>query len=341
MRARRLVICRGGGRLGQRPQEPAALGARLGEARRRAVVDVGDVVGALLQRPDVAEPAQPGQRVVEAAGRHAQDERRGRAPVAGRHLRGLHEAPGRLRGPHDAVAGRLHVGGGQLEARAALDAALAGRCGMGRGRRPRPPKPLPRSCPRSRSPPLLLRGSPEDCSWAASGGRGRAAAALPALSFAPPPALSTTRATRAARTQPATASAGIIGRSDCQPPAGQRAVEAALDAPVQARAEVGRHGRRLGAHVAHERGQLGLGARMAREGGLKRFELGSHGGVQGGLMTAHGRPPEVVRGRGARECPRWRARRRGRRRSRRCSSPAWNLRAMSSRSRGSRWARPR
>ena len=305
----------GGRRLGQRPQQPAALGARLGQARGGAVVGVGDVVGALLQRLDVAELAQPGQRVVEAAGRHAQDERRGRAPVAGGDLRGLHEAPGRLRGPHDAVAGRLHVGGGQLEARAALDAPLAGGCGRrtGGGREPRRAG--------AAGAPACAAAALRGVRGLLLGGRRRGASPPPlllALSFEPPPALSTT-ATRAARTQPATPSAGTSGRSRERGAPARRLGEAARDALVQARPEAGRHRRRLGAHVAHERGELGLGGGIAGEGGLERFELGGHGGVEGGLMTAHGRPPEVGRGRGARECPRWRARRRGRRRSRRCS----------------------
>ena len=32
---------------------------------------------------------------------------------------------------------------------------------------------------------------------------------------------------------------------------------------------------------------------VAGEGGLERLELGGHGGVEGGLTTAHGRPPAV------------------------------------------------
>src|SRR5512133_256840 len=59
--------------------------------------------------------------------------------------------------------------------------------------------------------PLLLFAASEDSVW--TGAATPLPPALLALSFEPPPALSTT-ATRAARTQPATPSAGIIGRSD-------------------------------------------------------------------------------------------------------------------------------
>ena len=71
------------------------------------------------------------------------------------------------------------------------------------------------------------------------------------------------------------------------------ALEAALDALIQTRAERLLHHRRLGAHVAYERGELGLGGGVARERGLQRLELGGDGGIEGGLTTAHGRPPGV------------------------------------------------
>ena len=118
--------------------------------------------------------------------------------------------------------GLLHVGRAQLQARAALDAALAG--GGGRGRRRQRP-----SCRCS-----LLAAS-EDRVWA-----GAAPTALPpppllALSFVPPPELSAT-ATMAATTQPATPRAGISGRR-AKRRRGSGALEAALDALIQARPE--------------------------------------------------------------------------------------------------------
>ena len=264
---------------------------------------------------DVAELAQPRERVVEAAGGHAQDERGGRAPVAGGDLRGLHEAPGRLRGAHDAVAGLLHVGRGQLEARAALDAALPG--GRRAGAAPRELLPAPAAAAAA-----ALRGVRGLAPGRASGAAVPPPPPLLALSFElPPPASARPRRWRRGRSRrrrgraPAGAAAGSAACGSA------RWRSRARRARSRRARNVGRHRRRLGAHVAHERGELGLGGGIAGEGGLERFELGGHGGIEGGLMTAHGRPPAVGRGRGARGCPRWRARRRGRRRSRRCSVP--------------------
>ena len=317
MRARRLVTSAAVVALDSAPSSPRRSARASARRVGGAVVDVGDVVGALLQRPDVAELAQPRQRIVEAAGRHAQDERRGRVPVAGGDLRGLHEASGRLRGPHDAVAGRLHVGGGQLEARAALDAPLLGGRHRARGRS----RELRAAGGRARAAPARAAAASAAALRGVGGlvldGRppGGAAAGVNAV---------VARDEHDGQGGGQQAAGHAEGRHErATPRAGpaRRLGEAVRHPVIQARPEVGRHRGRLGAHVAHERGEVGLGGGIAGKGGLERRQLGGYGGIEGGLMTAHDRPPEVGRGRGARECPRWRPRRRGRRRSRRCSVP--------------------
>ena len=309
----------GGRRLGQRAQQAAALGARLGQARGGAVVGVGDVVGALLQRLDVAEPAQPRQRVVEAAGRDAQDERRGRVPVAGGDLRGLHEAarrpvwPARRRrwpsarrwwSAPGACCARRGAGGRAVRSgRRRPEPRAAGLLAL-----PLPALPLPALALR-RVRRLLL------------GGRRRATPApllLPAPSFDPPPALSTTTATMAARTQPATPSAGTIGRSDAK-----RRRGSARSKPRSTR--MSRRARKSGAiagasartsrtSAASSGSAAGSPARAASSASSSAATAGSRVGSRRRMTGLS----KSGRGRGARGCPRWRPRRRGRRRSRRC-----------------------
>ena len=125
------------------------------------------------------------------------------------------------------------------------------------------------------------------------------AGAAPTALLAPPPAPSFVPPRRAQRD-------GDDGREDAagdpeggderaqrEAPAWRGALEAALDALIQPRPEGGLHRRGLGADVAHERGQLGLGGGVAGERRLQRLELGGHSGIEGGLTTAHDRPLEV------------------------------------------------
>jgi hypothetical protein len=133
MRARRLEISWPVVALASARSRP--LGARLLQPRGGAVVGAGDVVGALLERPHVAELAQGRQGVVELGGRDAQDERRAAVAVAGADLWELYEAAGRLGRADDAVSHALDVGRRQLEARRALDTASGGRGRVRLGRR--------------------------------------------------------------------------------------------------------------------------------------------------------------------------------------------------------------
>ena len=139
--------------------------------------------------------------------------------------------------------------------------------------------------------PLALLAASEDSVCAGAAPTALRAPPLPALSFVPPPELSAI-ATMAARTQPATPRAGTSGRSAKRLRGAVRSKPRSTRS-IQSRPERRLHRRRLGAHVAHERGELGLGGGVAGERGLQRLELGGHGGIEGGLTTAHDRPLEV------------------------------------------------
>ena len=140
--------------------------------------------------------------------------------------------------------------------------------------------------------PLSLLAASEDCVWAG---------AVPTTLAAAAAAGAVVRAAARGQRDRHDGSDDAAGdpeggdeRAQGEAPArASRALESALDALIQARPERGRDGRRLGAHVAHERCELGLGGAITGEGGLERLELGGHGGIEGGLTTAHDRPLEV------------------------------------------------
>ena len=212
----------------------------------------------------------------------AQDERRGRAPVAGRDLRGLHEAPGGLRRAHDAVGRLLHVGRASAPGACCARRGAGGRRGGGRARA----EPLPAAAARSallgRVRGLGLRRAPaRDGAAAAAAG----AVVRPAAGAQRDRDEAGEDAAGDAEGGDQRRAARSAGVARCARSRARRADPAARGTPAPSPAP--RRARRARARRARAR------RRDRRRGRPRAPRARRPRRDRGGLTTAHGRPPEV------------------------------------------------